>query len=453
MKVDITPTRHFIFVGVASVLILLVAIIIGATGPPVKDSTTYYAYGCPQNSHTWDPSVCRGAQLADDKQAWAHDVPTVTPLNRYWSLHFTPYTLQDTFVYPITRGLKIHVQIYGKNSPQLQVPYSLLSNETREEDITCKQGAQICDEILLVFDEEPEFTYYYVLVRVLNGGRLDGDLEPFLGDVKMEFKRTHQGFSTLELSIRIVFTFISAGVIFAALWVLRDSPVSDWAWEQRGLALLLFGLLGLNNPLFGFQFVARTWFFHFLDALFYTVFLGDFMIFALLAIDKIRLNETDIQFNGKHAIKLVVVGIFGILGVTLFTWVNIADRLDPVLSNSGSITGIQALYYINSIIFVGVLVWLTVLSIMTIPVARNFPLWRIRFLFIAIPTSVVVLSITIGIFTGTFGSVRATSLSVTYYYTLYNLYVWVLTWGYWPVEQRFSVRNPTETDALTGLRE
>lgn len=80
------------------------------SGPPVYDSTQYFAYDCPHNSHEWDPFSCNGVQLSDVRAAhpypvlilhqnttfWETQAPVVNTLNRFWSLHFTPYTLQDT---------------------------------------------------------------------------------------------------------------------------------------------------------------------------------------------------------------------------------------------------------------------------------------------------------------------------------------------------------------------
>jgi len=126
--------------------------------------------------------------------------------------------------------------------------------------------------------------------------------------------------------------------------------------------------------------------------------------------------------------------------------VNIRDRVNPILGWSGDVTGIQVLFYIDATIFVAILIWLGVLIVLTIPVATNKPYLLTRFLFVSVPTGICVLSVLIGIFTGTFGSYNSNSLSTTYFLTMYNVYIWVLAYGYWPVEQRFSARNP---DRLT----
>lgn len=67
------------------------------------------------------------------------------------------------------------------------------------------------------------------------------------GDVQFEFRRAHDGFSSLELGLHTTFMFVSCGVLAAVLWGLKRFPTDEWSWEQRALVLLLFGILALNS--------------------------------------------------------------------------------------------------------------------------------------------------------------------------------------------------------------
>jgi len=373
-------------------------------------------------------------------------------LNRFWSLEFMPFTLQSTAVGNIERTLQIHVEMYGKNDVSPSGLWQLISNETVSEAVFCQQGMSTCDALTIIDEEELDYAYYRVKLRVLNGGILPGNTEPFIGDVQLTFWRAHDGFSSLELSLKIVFMFISSITMVGFLYTLRDAALDTWSWEQRALALLLVGLLAFN-PFFGLQYVVKGWFFHFLDALLYVLFLTDFLLFCLLAVDKIRLEEVRMEFSFTHLPKVVMVGIFAVLGTVLFAWVNIRDRLDPVIGRPDTVTAIEVLFYIEATLFVGILIWMGVLLVMAVPVAASKPYLLTRFLFVSIPTAFAVLSILVGIFSGTFGPVGSTSLSIIYFMTLYNVYVWVLTFGYWPVEQRFFSKNPSEGDRLTGFND
>jgi hypothetical protein len=121
------------------------------------------------------------------------------------------------------------------------------------------------------------------------------------------------------------------------------------------------------------------------------------------------------------------VGIFAVLGTILFAWVNIRDRMDPVIGRPDSVTAIEVLFYVEGMhmvcilfssshllfsatLFVGILVWMGVLLVMAIPVAASKPYLLTRFLFVCIPTAFSVLSILVGIFSGTFGPVNSSCM-------------------------------------------
>jgi len=171
-------------------------------------------------------------------------------------------------------------------------------------------------------------------------------------------------------------------------------------------------------------------------------------MFSLLVIDKVRLEEMRPKLSLYHLPKLVMVTLFAVLGVTLFAWVNIRGRRDPVLGRPESVTGIVVLFYFEATTYIALLIWLGALIVMTIPVATSKPYLLTRFLFASIPTGVCVISVLVGIFAGSIGPLNANALSAAYFVTMYNLYIWILAYGYWPVDQRFTGRNPTEGDRL-----
>jgi len=447
MRVDVAPLKHFIIVGSIAGLVLIIAIIVGATGPKEFDSYTYYAYKCPNSNHTWDPSVCDGVQLSDNQSYWQQYVPAVTALNRFWSLQFMPFTDQ---LGQISRDLQVEVEIYGKDDPSQGVLPSLLYYRNVTENVECdNDDGSGCQSIVIIDEQELTYSYYLIKLRFLNGGELPGDEAPFLGDVKFVIWMGHGGFSSLELALRIVFLFVASVILIAFLWALRKVPMEEWAWEQRALVVMLLGLLALNNPFFGLQYVAKGWFFHFFDAVLNISFLCIFLCFGLLVLDKIRLEEVRMEIGKQHIPKFVVVGIFAILGIILFSWVDIRDSFDPILGHPSVISDIEVLFYIEATVYAGILIWLAVLVVMTIPVATAKPYLMTRFLFASIPTSFCIISILIGIFNGTFGPLNESTLSMVFFVVLYNLYVWLLTYGFWPVHERFGgFRNPSEADSI-----
>ncbi len=58
------------------------------------------------------------------------------------------------------------------------------------------------------------------------------------------------------------------------------------------------------DPFFGLQYVAKGWFFKFLDAILNIAFLSIFLVFSLLVLDKLRLEEVRMEMNRQHIPKV-----------------------------------------------------------------------------------------------------------------------------------------------------
>jgi hypothetical protein len=123
-----------------------------------------------------------------------------------------------------------------------------------------------------------------------------------------------------------------------------------------------------------------------------------------------------------------------------------------------------------AVIWTAMMVWVAVLVALTIPVVTKKSYLMTRFLFFgnillylstmnqinnfcflnqAIPTGICVLSIMAGVLAGSFGPLRRNTLSFMYFLFLFNVYVYQLTWGYWPVKEGFMDKNPSEATRLT----
>jgi len=230
---------------------------------------------------------------------------------------------------------------------------------------------------------------------------------------------------------------------------MRKIEFDEWAWEQRALTILLMSLLFLNNPFFALRFVVAGWFFHFLDALMQVCFNSVLLLFWLFMVDKIRLEEMKVIFRLQHVPKLIVVAIYAILSIVFYTWVNIHDETNPTFGVVNSVTGIQVLFYLVTAIFMALIVWLMVLVVLTVPVVTSKRYLLTRFLFLASPTIVAILSILIGFLANTYGPLNRTSLELAYYSVLFNVYIWVLTVGYWPISERYNLSNPSSGESIS----
>jgi len=196
------------------------------------------------------------------------------------------------------------------------------------------------------------------------------------------------------------------------------------------------------------MFVVSGWVFPFLNAIFEVCDFCILLWFWLFLVDKIRKDELRVELSLYHLPKLIAVTIFGILALVLFAWISIRDEQDPVYGTS--INGISVLFFIVSVVWTAIIVWVGILMAMAFMVVMHKPYLLNRLLFIGIPTTVVIISLLIGIFTGTFGPLGRTTLGFMYFNTLLTLYVLYLTWGYWPITEKFTISNPSEASPLSG---
>jgi Wnt-binding factor required for Wnt secretion len=137
--------------------------------------------------------------------------------------------------------------VWARDDPNADATWKLLYTRSTTQDVVCDSGPGECISLVLVDDQDLEYTYYQLHVRVLNGGMLPGDTVPFVGDVRFVTWLGHSGFSSLELALRIIYLFIVSVLLVVFLWCMRATPLDEWAWEQRALVVLLLALLGLNS--------------------------------------------------------------------------------------------------------------------------------------------------------------------------------------------------------------
>jgi len=133
--------------------------------------------------------------------------------------------------------------------------------------------------------------------------------------------------------------------------------------------------------------------------------------------------------------------------VVLFSWVNIRDSEDPLFHDSIN-TGI-VLFYLSTTSYTLLIVYLVAVCSLCIPIIENKIWLRVRYLFFVTPVVVIVLSMIVTIFTGTFGPFNRSSFTLVYFLTVYNIYMLVLVWGYSPSpHERFGASNPSESSRL-----
>ena len=214
--------------------------------------------------------------------------------------------------------------------------------------------------------------------------------------------------------------------------MMRKLKVSEWPFEQRGVALLLIGLILFNNPFFALHLYGGTWFWTFLDEFFQILFACLLFFFWFGWIEQVRFGytQTPPQRSWVWYAKVVVVIGYGVTAAVVAYW------LDVKLNRSSELAGLAGVvfFYYMACLFCGAaLVWVMIGGVLHIPsgVSKQ-PHMEVRYLYLALPTTLVAVSMLVGVFSGTFGPYNRTSVSFMYFFGLFNSYVYLLVFGFFP---------------------
>ena len=110
------------------------------------------------------------------------------------------------------------------------------------------------------------------------------------------------------------------------------------------------------------------------------------------------------------------------------------------------------MYYFVVASFMFMIIWLIVLVVLTVPVVTQKQYLMTRFVFLAIPTCYVIMSLLIGMLAGTFGPLAREAREFAYYQTMWNVYLAILIVGYWPVEEKgFAIGNARDPDEEASI--
>jgi len=237
------------------------------------------------------------------------------------------------------------------------------------------------------------------------------------------------------LGFRLSYLMVVLVLLIVFLWRLRKIAMHEWEFEQKSIVLLLLALILLDDPFYPLEFWTRGWFFEFIHSVFETLFTAFILLFWMFVVEKIR-KGNDMKFGLTHVPQFVCVAIFTCFSTALFTLIRVRAAEDPVYGeHADDLIAEIVLFYIVAISYAILLVWFMVETVITVSVVTRLHLPIKRLVYFGIPTLLCVLSIIIGMFTGTLGPFNRTSLGFVYFFAMYNVYVWVMVLGYWPAEK------------------
>lgn len=448
MFVDVAKYYWFGIIGAVAGLIVLAGLIAGIAGPNAYQRGEKDAYECQGGSHVWDPASCSGVQLSTGDK-WRGEVPSqLDRLNGFWSLIIFPYNTNTT---GLVSDLMVEISVFGSHTNLTVDPASAVrisGPKTQQETLLCDKGNdERCWGFVVLYDDNIKYPFYAVEVALKeSAGRA------YVGDCSFRFAWHNYEFIEMQLTVRVLWLVVVVGAIIVYWWRMRDTDFASWTLEQQCLGVLLLSLVLLNNPFYPLEFLVPGLFFPLLDILCQVLHAAVNLLFWLIVFDHIRRNRKVQKWEKTDWLKPAVVGLYFVLTFTTFMWFVLARAEDPLFGDTARVSGLSLLFFTCALLFGGLLVWILVLLMLAVPVAMQQKHLSHRFIYVAIPTGVCLLSILGGLFFGSFGPIRRSATAFMYYSTLYNVYALVLLIGYWPVSSRFGEgsSNPSEASPIYG---
>eukprot|EP01107_Rhizomastix_libera_P016672 TRINITY_DN709_c2_g3_i1.p1 TRINITY_DN709_c2_g3~~TRINITY_DN709_c2_g3_i1.p1 ORF type:complete len:471 (+),score=74.31 TRINITY_DN709_c2_g3_i1:80-1414(+) len=436
---------------VAAGALIIVGAIVGISGPKSVQKHSITAYECPLDSHIWSPD-CKGKEMRKGEESKIiMDFEKLSALNRFISIYAKPVPrrIATATEQKFSISFTASVDIKGTDTPSSG--YKMIHQNTASINLQCEYGSTInedkCESFTLTIDDNIEYSNYQITTFFVVNGDKDSSQ---LGDVIFTMNAGNPPYGNLELALNILFVLSSAVMVIIFMYGLYLRSSKQWTIEQRLTLYLTIATLIYNNPMLSFKYIVGVeWFFNFCDSFFKDVYVTFLLVFWSILINR-AIKEDWKNSKKDFAPKLIIVGIFFILITILHIYVNITIKNDPTMNSTNGTTTSTVLLVFASIAYTVIIVWACVESFLAFPTVFSSDFIKIRFLFIAVPSSLVMIAQLGDLFSGNFASLSKTSFQLAFYYFLFNTYAWVMVVGFWPVSH-FIVPPPDEeqTSSLT----
>eukprot|EP01114_Cavostelium_apophysatum_P014326 TRINITY_DN3687_c1_g1_i1.p1 TRINITY_DN3687_c1_g1~~TRINITY_DN3687_c1_g1_i1.p1 ORF type:complete len:474 (+),score=94.11 TRINITY_DN3687_c1_g1_i1:153-1574(+) len=438
MLLQTMPKKGFVLTFFVFLLLFIVCIIIGAVGPAAYDSIFYSAYDCPNGGKTYDPITCNGVDLTQNGSSWSGEIFNLTHLSQELYLTATIDNKNTSAGIDAKYPVRV-ISIEGRDSST--VPWNLLSsNVTHQRTLKCPEGRSQCDTITIVHEIFVQYSSY----RVNASFDFTGLPTAQIGDVIFEYYFVDHQYTLFELWFRFTFLIITIAIIITYAHRLKSYSYSEWTFEQKWGAGLLFGLLAYDNPFYPMEILANGWFPIFLNRLLYASFIVLLLFFWLTLFDGIRMEASQRNFKSFYLPKILLLGAFWICGIVVYTWSQLHQRSDPVYNTASDLPGYIFFQVFFLILLIVYIFWLVYSTCRTCGDMKTLPYLGVRIKFFGVFTLLVMLTVVGGLIFG-IGTALNSAVEWLSFFALANLYVYVLAFVYLPSQ----VAAPPPTEETT----
>jgi len=258
-----------------------------------------------------------------------------------------------------------------------------------------------------------------------------------------------------ELWFRFTFLVLSFIAVIIYAHRLRIFSWPEWTIEQKWAIILLFGLMAYDNPVYPLEILVNGWFPIFLNRLLYATFIVLILLFWLTMFDGIRLDSNSRTFKWFYLPKLILLGLFWIVGITVFTWAALQSVNDPAYNASSELPGFLFFQVFELILVLVYLFWLVFVMCRACGDMKTLPFLGVRVKFFAGFTLLVIFTVLGGLIFGSIGFQFNNAAEFLSYMALFNLYCYTLAFVYLPAPTLYpaSISTPhsKSTDDRIGM--
>jgi hypothetical protein len=314
------PKKAFVVIFLVMMTLFGASIVIGIFGPQIYTRHTFSSWNCTNENLTkFDPLLCSGVDLSLNTTEWTGILHNMNKLNQQIRLLVSP---ANVFMEGIIADLTFRILITGVTKEAAETTVIFDSARTRE--ISCPKNTLWCNNVYLIQIPFIDYTDYEFRISITESPKTG-----WVHDTRFTFEYVTTSYTLFELWFRFVFLVATFGMIIWFVVTLRKFKWRDWAIEQRWTSILLFCLLGYNNPFFPLTILAKGWFPIFLNECLTTTFFATLLLYWLVVFDGIRpesLKKPQLLFYGP---KVGFIFVCWALTIALLTWSKVTQVDNP----------------------------------------------------------------------------------------------------------------------------
>ena len=388
----------------------------------------------------------------------------LSTLNRFWAVEIIPYNRNwrhsdhNSYI-----DVDVHMRANLTHRDHIDKGWEALPELRRTQRVRCPlatrspSGQGACSSFSVVFERKIRHLYSALEVKF----DLSGAAGVALGDVGVQTVTGARAYAQFEISYTVLFTAASIAAVVIYIVAMAKSFKSGTATFEQVFALVLgVGVVFYDNPFFSIEYICGSiTTFNIIDTLSKNAFISLVLAFWLLSAEKFAsvkaetgaAKNTFLNFSDPaHVAKLALVAAYFVLAFITSAWTSVREKNDPVHGSSISYPGVLTFYILTVVVIVAVIAWTLFMAVQAIPYVTSSQMVFTRFLFYAIPSFVVAVSLFIGSISGSFGGITRSPMEIAFFTALYNTYVYILIYGYWPSGFSFGFKNAVNANDEDG---